>query len=99
MGLQACMPGNLTKSPWKSTRDRQDFTEELFLNVALIQYNLNTANTDQQNIVLYKVTVDTTAGYFELPNYLNGEVAGPLLENDPNSLCGEHCERETTNGE
>ena len=99
MGLQACMPGNLTKSPWKLTRDRQDFTEELFLNVALIQYNLNTANTDQQNIVLYKVTGDTTPGYFELPNYLNGEVAGPLLENDPNSLCGEHCERETINGE
>lgn len=98
-GLQACMPGNLTKSPWKSTRDRQDFTEELFLNVTLIEYNLNPANTDQKNTVLYKVTLDTTAGYFELPNYLNGEVAGPLLENDPNSLCGEHCERETINGE
>ncbi|CAI7654304.1 unnamed protein product [Penicillium discolor] len=98
-GIQACMPRDLTTSLWKSTRDRQDFTEELYLNVTLINYNVNKLNQDQQNSTFYKVTLDTTAGYFELPNYMNGEVAGPLLEKDPNSLCGEHCEPETTNGD
>ncbi|KAJ5356579.1 hypothetical protein N7517_011188 [Penicillium concentricum] len=98
-GMQACMPGDLTTSPWKSTRDRQDFTEELYLNVTLIQYNVNKLNTNQQNSTFYKVTLDTTAGYFELPNYMNGKIAGPLLEKYPNSLCGEHCEPETINGD
>lgn len=93
------MPRDLTTSPWKSTRDRQDFTEEVYLNVTLIHYNVNKLNQDQQNSTFHKVTLDTTAGYFELPNYMNGEVAKPLLKKDPNSICGEHCEPETINGE
>lgn len=92
------MPRDLTTSPWKSTRDRQDFTEEVYLNVTLIHYNVNKLNQDQQNSTFYKVTLDTTAGYFELPNYMNGEVAKPLLKKDPNSICGEHCEPETIDG-
>ncbi|CAG8886350.1 unnamed protein product [Penicillium egyptiacum] len=95
-GMQACMPRDLTTSLWKSTRDRQDFTEELYLNVTLIQYKLNKV---QQNSTFYKVMLDTTAGNFELPNYMNGEIAGSLLEKDPNRLCGEHCERQTINGD
>ncbi|CRL31015.1 unnamed protein product [Penicillium camemberti] len=70
-GIQACMPRDLTTSPWKSTRDRQDFTEEVYLNVTLIHYNVNKLNQDQQNSTFYKVTLDTTAGHFELPNYMN----------------------------
>ncbi|KAJ5175369.1 uncharacterized protein N7482_001246 [Penicillium canariense] len=95
-GIQACMPRDLTTSPWKSTRDRQDFTEELYLNVTLNQYY---TNINQQGSTFYKVTLDTTAGYFELPNYMNSEIAGPLLEKDPNGLCGEYCEPETINGD
>lgn len=37
------------------------------------------------------MTVNTTAGYFELPNYLNGKVAGFLLKEDPNTMCGDDC--------
>lgn len=88
-GLQACMPRDLRASPWRSTRDRQDFTEEIYLNVSLSTYELTFSNT-------YKLTVGTTAGYFELPNYMNGNTAGPLLEKDPNSSCGENCETEST---
>lgn len=33
-----------------------------------------------------------TAGYFELPIYMNGQIAGPLLDKDPNNICGSSCE-------
>jgi hypothetical protein len=82
-GLEACMAADMTKTPWRPTRDRQDFTEELFLNIS---YGFGT--------FLYKVTLDTTAGYFELPNYANGGVAGPLLEKDPNVIHGKYIKTE-----
>lgn len=86
------MPRDLTTSPWKSTRDRQDFTEELYLNLTSNQYF---TTTNQQGSTFYKVTLEQTAGYFELSNHMNGEIAEPLLEKDPDSLCGAHCEPET----
>lgn len=93
-GLEACMPANVTKSPWNSTRDRQDFTEELYLNVTLIGYEFGIYSSTDANSLLYKITLDTTAGYFELPNYMNGGIAGPLLDKDPNDICGNSCETE-----
>lgn len=33
--LQVCMPSDLRQSPWKKTRNRQDFSEELYINVTL----------------------------------------------------------------
>lgn len=86
-GLQACMPANVTQSPWKPTRDRQDFTEELYLNITLI----SSLSDGDSNETFYRITLNTTAGYFELPNYMNGDVAGPLLEKDPNDICGHAC--------
>ena len=84
--IEACMPYNQAQTPWKSTRLRQRFSEELYLNVtatgclaAGYPYNY------------YLLTINTTAGYFELPNYMNGGVAGPLLDQDPNSICGNDC--------
>ncbi|KAJ5993684.1 hypothetical protein N7451_009408 [Penicillium sp. IBT 35674x] len=93
-GVQACMPTNVTSSPWKSTRDRQDFTEELYLNITLINYEYIQygSDGDQVNSMFFKVTLNTTGGYFELPNYMNGGSAGSLLDKDPNSLCGNDCE-------
>jgi hypothetical protein len=94
-GLQACMPANLSVSPWKPTRERQDFTEELFLNVTLVNYEIG--EDTGYNHAYYKVTVRTTGGYFELPNYMNNGVAGPLLDHDPNEVCGNDCEVEGDN--
>lgn len=91
-GLQACMPADVTRSPWKSTRDRQDFSEELYLKVTLIRYQATVF--DHQDTSFYKITLNTTAGYFELPNYMNNGTAGPLLDKDPNNLCGNDCETE-----
>lgn len=78
--LEACMPSNMTQSPWKGTRDRQDFNETLYLNI--------TAGISSG---IYRIEVNTTAGYFELPNYMNGGLVGPLLSHDPKSICGKDC--------
>ena len=69
------MPYDQSQSPWKNTRKRQDFSEALYLNIT---------NTDNNNVQksLYKVTMTTTAGYFELPN-IEQSAPGPLLRNGP----------------
>ncbi|KAL2811415.1 hypothetical protein BJX63DRAFT_444099 [Aspergillus granulosus] len=85
--LKACMPANVTESPWKATRDRHDFSEELYIDVTLENYNLG-----YNHRALYRITLNTTTGYFELPNYMNGGVAGFLLDQDPNELCDDRCE-------
>lgn len=87
--VQACMPVNVTDSPWKSTRNRQDFSEVMYLNITMTPTSLQRTNAPEN--AFYRLTLDTTAGYFELPNYMNGEVAGPLLESDPVDLCGANC--------
>jgi hypothetical protein len=95
--LHACMPANSRSSTARATRDRQDFTEELFLNVTLntvmqrptqgrIHYN-----SDRPESEYFRVEVRTTAGYFELPNYMNGQVAGPLLRKFDLGYCGSDC--------
>ncbi|PHH64963.1 hypothetical protein CDD81_3600 [Ophiocordyceps australis] len=76
--LRVCMPGNTTQSPWKPQRSRQDFREQLFLSATFSGLN---------GSLSMKITFDTTAGYFEVPNYMNGQVAGPLLDDDPRIRC------------
>ncbi|KAL4811710.1 hypothetical protein BDW67DRAFT_12697 [Aspergillus spinulosporus] len=82
------MPDDITQSPWKATHDRQDFTEVLYLNITLSkEYSSAISNPNY-----YRIPLHTTAGYFELPNYMNGGVAGPLLDKDPTGICGNECE-------
>jgi hypothetical protein len=92
-GVTACMPANLTISPWQVTRDRQDFSETLYLNFTIIT---GSSGDTPLRGSLYRITVNTTAGYFELPNYMNEGVPGPLLEKDPGSLCGADCPYQNT---
>lgn len=86
-GLKACMPANVTASPWRATHDRHDFVEELFLDVRLDGYN-----AEGRDRAIHKITLATTSGYFELPNYMNGGVAGFLLDTVSAGLCDDHCE-------
>lgn len=72
----ACMPYDQRLSPWKATHLRQDFSETLFLNI---------------NGQYFKATVNTTAGYFELPNYANNQRFSDILDRDPNKLCSASC--------
>jgi hypothetical protein len=94
--LHACMPADLSMSPWKDTRDRQDFTEELYINVTLndaMQFRAKelSRNRSLPESEYFRVKVRTTAGYFELPNYMNGEKAGSLLNKIPPDFCGDNC--------
>ncbi|KAF2471795.1 uncharacterized protein BDR25DRAFT_285399 [Lindgomyces ingoldianus] len=74
--LIACMASDLRNSPWKPTRDRQDITETLYLNIT-------TGSISSSNSEFYRATVWTTLGYFELPREANGNQPGPLLAKDP----------------
>ncbi|KAL3457441.1 hypothetical protein BJX64DRAFT_17811 [Aspergillus heterothallicus] len=93
-GLRACMPGNVTQSPWMATRDRHDFSEELYLGITLVNYSIGISGPPEHGF--FRVTLNTTTGYFELPNYMNGGVAGFLLSKDPTELCDDHCESQGT---
>ncbi|KAJ5172624.1 hypothetical protein N7492_005217 [Penicillium capsulatum] len=101
-GLHACMPGNQLPEPWKNTRDRQDFGEVLYLNITKLKPSdgpIAAANPKFTSVYV-RVIVNTTAGYFELPNYMNGQTAGPLLERFPYDTCDSYCDNQgvTTSG-
>ena len=89
LNLKVCMPNDLNYSPWKSTRDRQDISETMFLHAGYgIHYPGNpvTSAPNPANAT-FKLVVNTTLGYFELPNYNNSGIAGPLLAIDPFGTC------------
>lgn len=87
--ISACMLASNVTSPWKETRYRQEFSEVLYLNISVPQAPISE---------LLEIRLTTTAGYFELPSYMNNQTAGPLLENDPTRDCedgGYGCIRQT----
>jgi hypothetical protein len=96
--FEACMPANMSAAPWRATRDRQDFSEVLYLAV-----NLTTAGGWELQVptgaYFTRITVNTSVGFFELPNYMNGGIAGPLLAEDPTirapGKCDLDCETQT----
>ena len=90
--LEACMPADMTTSPWKATRSRQDFSEVLYLNLSVAGYDLTDPQDPQSMGGLFEITLNTTAGFFELPDYMNGQTPGPLIDGDPAVLCGHDCE-------
>ncbi|ORY14675.1 hypothetical protein BCR34DRAFT_560048, partial [Clohesyomyces aquaticus] len=69
----ACMPGDQRTSPWKPTRDRQDISESLYLNISDIGGHTQ----------YFRATMQTSLGYFELPSAGNNNTVGPLLAKDP----------------
>ncbi|KAG8630013.1 hypothetical protein KVT40_001632 [Elsinoe batatas] len=89
--LATCMPGSPQSSPWAFNRRRQDFQEVLHIDImsrvwrkGYPGYNSTSYSTNS-----FRLTVDTTAGYFELPNYQNELSPGPLLDKSP-SYPGEY---------
>lgn len=87
--ITLCMPANYSNPFVHSTRLRQDFSELLYVNISVTGFEGLIGN--ETISALYKVDLATTVGYFELPNYMNGQTAGPLLTVDPQSLCGRDC--------
>ncbi|PIG81868.1 hypothetical protein AARAC_003675 [Aspergillus arachidicola] len=78
--VEICMPGNMSQSPWENQRSRQDITEELYFKMNFSEGFEPQVTSGQYST---KLTLHTTTGYFELPNYENGQVPGPLIENSP----------------
>lgn len=80
-----CAPGNMGFSPWKDTADRQDISEEFWLDYQRTPQPSDDVLgiTDGGSNYTQHCYGNSTLGYFELPNYWNGHVAGPLLEKVP----------------
>ncbi|KAI4943207.1 hypothetical protein J4E91_009647 [Alternaria rosae] len=70
--IMACIPANISDTPWQATYDRQDITEDLFLAISVPAMLRAPA--------MWRITARSTLGYFELPNVKNGNRAGPLLD-------------------
>jgi len=92
--IEICMPANQSESPWSDTYERQDFSEELFLNISVMGYDDDSSYSEQDidspsTGGMFRVTSNTTAGYFELPNYMNGGQAGLIIDGDPDD--SDHC--------
>ncbi|KAL5042433.1 hypothetical protein BDW71DRAFT_200563 [Aspergillus fruticulosus] len=78
LDIRVCAPGEYGVFPWTLSRNRQDITEELFLDVV--------DNTDGRYPIAsftLHCEASTTRGYFELGNYRNNQAYGPLLEKWP----------------
>lgn len=79
--VEVCLPGNLTQSPWQAIDSRQDFTEVLYVNIDSNYTAGYESQTAESYFKPFKVTMNTTAGLFEMPNVKNGQIAGPLDSN------------------
>ncbi|KAJ7159600.1 hypothetical protein C8R46DRAFT_1194891 [Mycena filopes] len=77
--VRVCVPGEVGPSPWTLSRNRQDITEEVYIDVAvskdLLTYSAHNFTTH--------CTAGSTRGFFELGNYFNGFAYGPLIEEWP----------------
>lgn len=83
--ITACMPANQTNSSWTSSSARQDISEVLYLNLSIQGLQVGEAQGS------YRISANTSIGYFELPNYMNNLLPGPLLDKDPVEVCGHDC--------
>ncbi|CAG7966195.1 unnamed protein product [Penicillium salamii] len=79
--LSVCMQGNLSHTPFKRTRDRQDFNETIFISTNYFADEASPGNAT------WRLTLSSTLGYFELPNKRRGGSYGPLLDKDPLLNC------------
>ncbi|GFF53994.1 hypothetical protein IFM51744_08247 [Aspergillus udagawae] len=81
--IEICMPGNMSQSPWKNQLPRQDFSEELYFQMNFSGDGGMLNYVPRSGTYSRKLTLHTTTGYFELPNYANGQVPEPLIEENP----------------
>ncbi|KAJ7152393.1 hypothetical protein C8R46DRAFT_1007027 [Mycena filopes] len=77
--VRACVPGEVGPSPWTLSRNRQDITEEVYIDVAMSKDLL----TFSAHNFTTHCTAGSTRGFFELGNYFNGFAYGPLIAEWP----------------
>jgi len=88
LNIRICSQGNSRIYPWTESRDRQDITEEFFIDSFSTRLfspdNLSSDRIrDSQTNYTLRCTGKTTRGYFELGNIYNGYQRGGLLEKWP----------------
>ncbi|RLL93255.1 hypothetical protein CFD26_101534 [Aspergillus turcosus] len=81
--IEICMPGNMSESPWKNQLSRQDFSEELYFKMNFSGDGGGLNYLPRPGTYSRKLTLHTTTGYFELPNYANGQAPGPFIDESP----------------
>ncbi|CAG8403128.1 unnamed protein product [Penicillium salamii] len=72
----------MSESPWKNQNSRQDISEELYLRMNFSGEDFGIEPTARAGSFSTKLTLNSTSGIFELPNYANGGTPGPLLPED-----------------
>jgi hypothetical protein len=85
LNMRLCAPGAYDQTPWTLSRDRQDITESVYLDVQIppgSKFPPNAVRSTNKNFTIQCVS-NTTRGYFELPNVYNGNTPGPLLDKWP----------------
>lgn len=82
LDVAVCATGNYGVSPWSLSRDRQDISEDFFMNV---NAHSSSMTADPLQFTVH-CEVNTTRGYFEVGNIHNGYAYGPLLETWPDVL-------------
>ncbi|THU89073.1 hypothetical protein K435DRAFT_969251 [Dendrothele bispora CBS 962.96] len=78
--MRVCAPGEIGHYPWTLSRNRQDISEELYLDLEPTDDQVPLA--DVSNLTMH-CTASTTRGYFELGNYRNNYSYGPLIAEWP----------------
>ncbi|MCJ1387060.1 hypothetical protein MMC17_010189 [Xylographa soralifera] len=81
-----CAPGNILTSPWQFVSSRQDIHEEFWLDFQRTTQGPGGGvwgYEDRGSNYTLHCSSNSTLGFFELPNYWNGHVAGPLLDTVP----------------
>ncbi|KAJ5541954.1 hypothetical protein N7461_007957 [Penicillium sp. DV-2018c] len=81
LDIRVCAPGEYGVYPWTLSRNRQDINEHLYLDV------VDRRGEGLINVASFTLhcTTTTTRGYFELANYMNSQIYGPLLEEWPDN--------------
>lgn len=72
--VDVCVEGDYTKTPWSTSRDKQEHSERLWLRVN------STVGYYGGGEFTLKCESTSRRGWFELPNRHNGFEAGPLLD-------------------
>ena len=80
--IRICAPGAFDTNPWFISRDRQDISEELWIDTA-VALNVDWGGAVPLGNFTLHCTSSTTRGYFELGNAQNGFNHGPLLAKWP----------------
>ncbi|KAK6077646.1 hypothetical protein SCUP515_04844 [Seiridium cupressi] len=83
LSMSVCAPGNMTHFPFTTSRNRQEVTEELYIDFN-VSPNLAYEISANDNYTLH-CTASTTRGYFELGNAQNDYVYGPLIDEWPDN--------------